>query len=102
MIEHALSISLIVLFLHFCSWDGEIFAGIKKIIPPKGMLYKPIYGCAVCMTMWHGTYIYWIFFHVSFTDWLLTVFTASGFSVLWVVAIYVKDYCKEATKKIKE
>jgi hypothetical protein len=48
MLENAFIISLAVLFIHSTTWDGNIFAGIKTIIKPKGNLYKPIYGCPIC------------------------------------------------------
>jgi len=94
MIATALIISLIVLFLHATTWDGHIFEGIKKIIPPEGKLYKPIYGCPICMTPWWGTIIYMLFFDIGFKDWLLTIGAASGFSVLWVLIIDIKDNTK--------
>jgi hypothetical protein len=50
MLTHAFIIAMIVLFIHASSWDGMIFEGIKKIIKPEGHLYKPIYGCPICMT----------------------------------------------------
>ncbi|GAA4320884.1 hypothetical protein GCM10023149_20390 [Mucilaginibacter gynuensis] len=95
MIQHAFIIALIVLFIHACSWKGMIFDGIKKIIEPKGMLYKPIYGCPICMTPYYGAIIYLLFFNTSFVDGLLTVATASGLSVISVILIDIKDgICK--------
>jgi hypothetical protein len=94
MIATALIISLIVLFLHATTWDGHIFEGIKKVIKPVGKIYKPIYGCPICMTPWWGSIIYLLFFKVGFEHWLLTIGTASGFSVLWVLVIDIKDNTK--------
>jgi hypothetical protein len=95
MAERALIIAMIVLFLHACSWRGMIFSGIKKIIEPKGHLYKPLYGCPICMTPWYGTIIYLLFFHISLADGVLTVAAASGFNVLSVLLIDIKDaICK--------
>ncbi|RVT98318.1 hypothetical protein EOD41_16095 [Mucilaginibacter limnophilus] len=91
MLEHALIIAMIVLFIHACSWRGMIFDGIKKIIEPKGHLYKPIYGCPICMTPYYGTIIYLLFFKVSFADGLLTVAAASGLNVVSVLLIDIKD-----------
>lgn len=54
------------------------------------------------MTPWWGTLIYWIFFHVSFQDWLLTVGAAAGMSVISVVLIHAKDYYSTNTKYIEE
>lgn len=86
---------LIVMFLHATSWDGMIFEDIKKYIKPEGMLYKPIYGCPICMTPWWGTVIYWIFFHNSGVDWLLTIGAASGLSVIGVVFLAIRETCIE-------
>jgi len=95
MIAHAFIITMIILFIHACSWSGMIFAGIKRIIKPEGLLYKPIYGCPICMTPYYGTIIYLLFFRLSFVDWLLTIGTASGMSVLCVLLIDIKDgICK--------
>lgn len=98
MIIHALTISLIVLFLHACTWKGMIFEGIKKIVEPESKLHKPVYGCPICMSPWHGTYLYWMLYHVNVVDWVTTVFTAAGFSVLWVLAIDIKDYLKKMSE----
>lgn len=94
MILQALTISLIVLFLHATTWDGHIFEGIKKLIKPEGKFYKPIYGCPICMSPWHGTYLYWLLYHISVIDWLVTIFTAAGFAVIWALIIDIKDNTK--------
>ncbi len=86
-----LYITLIVLFLHACTWEGMIFEKVKTVIKPEGWLYKPIYGCPICMTPWWGTLIYWLFIHVSFTDYILTVGAASGLSVIAVVLVDARD-----------
>ena len=91
-------ISLIVLFLHATTWDGNIFAGIKTIIKPKGNLYKPLYGCPICMTPYYGSFIYYLYFYQSWQNWVLTVFTAAGLSVVWVLTIDIKDSIKPLQK----
>lgn len=104
----ALAISLIILFLHACSWKGMIFERIKKIIPPEKYyifgkdISKPIYGCPICMTPWWGTLIYWLFFAISIPHWILTILTASGLSVLYVVMIDLKDAAITYKKKEEE
>lgn len=94
---NALIIAMIVLFIHSTTWDGMIFGKVKDWIKPEGLLYKPIYGCPICMTPWYGTIIYWLFFASSFEaswkDWLLTVGTAAGMSVLTIVMLSVRDAC---------
>ena len=61
ILQHALIISLIVLFFHSPTWDGMIFAGVKKIIKPTGNLYKPIYACPIYQTPYWGTIAYFLF-----------------------------------------
>lgn len=102
MVEIALIISLIVLFLHATTWKGMIFEKIKKIIKPEGMLYKPIYGCPICMEIWWGSLIYWIFFHNSFREYVLVLFASAGMSVIYVILITLRDAALEyiKTKKI--
>jgi len=94
MVINALIISLIVLFIHATTWDGHIFAGIKKLIKPEGKLYKPVYGCPICMTPYYGTAIYWLIYGFGIADWTVTVGAAAGFSVLWVLIIDIKDNSK--------
>jgi len=43
------------------------------------------------MTPYYGTIIYLLFFRLSFTDWLLTIGTAAGMSVISVILIDIKD-----------
>lgn len=95
MIENSLIISLIILFLHATTWDGHIFAGIRKYIDEDSAISKPIYNCPICMTPWWGTLIYWIFYQNSIADWLLTVGAAAGFSVISVIMIIFKEYLAE-------
>lgn len=95
MLEHSLIISFIVLFLHACSWDGMIFAGIKKIVKPQGLAYKPLYGCPICMSPYWGITVYVSLFSAGFKDWILTIFCAAGISVVWVLLIDLKDYIEK-------
>src|SRR5688572_13435545 len=81
-LSNSLVITAIVLFIHATTWDGMIFEKVKDLIKPEGMLYKPIYGCPICMTPWYGTAIYWLTMSYGWVDWLLTVGTAAGFSVV--------------------
>lgn len=98
MTEQAAIIALIILFFHATTWETHIFHGIRKYIPEEHKLAKPIYNCPICMTPWWGTLIYWLFFHIGFADWLLTVGAASGFGVISVVLIHAKDFFATNTK----
>lgn len=97
MISQAIIIASIVLFINSCTWDGMIFEKIKKIIKPADedhpdrKLYKAVYGCPICMTPYYGTLIYWLSFHNSLQEWLLTIGAASGFSVVSIVLLSLRD-----------
>jgi hypothetical protein len=43
------------------------------------------------MTPYYGTIVYLIFFKLSIMDWLLTIGTAAGISVLSVLLIDIRD-----------
>lgn len=102
IVFYSIVIAMIVLFLHACTWDGNIFEGIKKIIKPEGKLYKPIYGCPVCMAPWYGTLIYFIFFGSDWQEWILTILAAGGISVFSVIGIIIKDYCASRTIDVEK
>lgn len=100
MMLNALSISLIVLFLHYTSWTGHIFSGIKKLIKPEGKygIYKAIYGCPVCMSPWYGTAIYFIFINKGIEDYILTIGATCGIAVIYVVLLTVRTACVNYNK----
>lgn len=100
MIENAFIISLIVLFIHFTSFKGHIFSGIKKIIKPQGKygIYKAIYGCPVCMSPWYGTVIYFLFINKGVADYLLTIGAACGIAVIYVVLLTIRTACVNYNK----
>lgn len=97
-------ISLIVLFIHATTWEGMIFEKIKDFIKPEGMLYKPIYGCPICMTPWYGTIMYLVFWRncLSWSGWFWTVGAAAGLSVLWVCALSLRDWAVTQTNVLEE
>lgn len=99
---NSLIISLIVLFWCSCCWEGMIFEGIKKIINPEWKIAKPIYQCPICATPWWGSLIYWVFIHVSVLDWLFVIGGASGFSVLWVIGLSIREACEKYLEDIKD
>lgn len=54
------------------------------------------------MCPWWGSLIYWIFFHNNIMDWLLTVGAASGFCVIGVVILAIRETCIEIGDWINE
>lgn len=100
MVEIGLVISLIVLFLHACTWDGQIFSFVRNWISEDSKISNPIYNCPVCMQFWWGTAIYLILFGWGgWKHWAISIGSGEGFCVLYVIAIYIKDYCKGRTFK---
>jgi hypothetical protein len=50
-----LSIALITLFLHACTWDGMILEVVHAVLQDLPVfLKKPLYDCPICMTIWWG------------------------------------------------
>jgi hypothetical protein len=96
MIINALTISLIILFIHACTWDGHIFEFVRTWIDEKKKISKPVYNCPICMTPYYGTVLWFIFFKSDFKDWFLTIGAAAGFSVLYVLFIEIKDSSKNS------
>jgi hypothetical protein len=83
-----LALALIILFIHSCTWDGMIFSFARKVIKEDTMLSKPIYNCPICMGPWWGTLMYvTLFGWGSWQEWVLVVGSASGFGVIFVIAI---------------
>jgi hypothetical protein len=103
MLEAGLIISLCILFIHSTTWDTHIFNGIRRLIPEDKWYAKPLYDCPICMSPYWGSAIYltavgWI----NLTSFLLTIGATCGFSVLWVLAIELKDHLKGVKEEIEE
>lgn len=96
MITTALSISLIVLFVHATSWDGMINDWIKNYIDPNSKLSNPVYDCPICMTPYYG-FILIIIMHIfgvtmySFIEYFLILGIASGFSTIWAIISKIEE-----------
>jgi len=55
------------------------------------------------MTPYYGTIMYLLFFKLSFVDWLLTIGTAAGMSVISVLIIDIKDsLCQKAADQVED
>ena len=100
MIINALIISLMVYFIKASTWHGMIWEKprvfLEKTLPEK--ISKPLIGCPVCMTPWWGLPIYLIAYYTNITGFedvriqtiVYTLFTASGFSTLFLM--FNKEY----------
>lgn len=55
-------ISMIINAINVCFWEGHIFEKIGTYMEVNHpTLWKPIAGCIICMTPWHGALICWLF-----------------------------------------
>lgn len=85
MIEKSIIIALMVLSIWYTMKEGEIFSALGKwldrVVPEK---IKPaVHDCPVCMTFWHGSYLYFIFYYLwlgsaSWQEWPIVVIAAMG------------------------
>lgn len=55
MIEQAITISLIIVSIHVCMWDGMIFGFLRRWLDrlfekmDAEVLTMPLYACVICM-----------------------------------------------------
>lgn len=94
MLEKALIVSLIVIFIHLTFQEGEIFGSVGKrlarLLPVK--LHKPVFSCPICMTPWWGSLIIFVasitgievFQGIHFWDWLFILAIGAGISTVYV------------------
>lgn len=80
--EHLLKISFAVFAIWYSMQEGEIFGATQKL--KLGKLAEPLRDCPVCMCPWYGSAIYWIFWHLSWQDWIMTVIPAMGLNAILV------------------
>lgn len=106
MIQLIFIISLTVLFLHVCTWEGMIFGSIGKLLKSlPNYIRKPLYDCPICMSVWWGSIILYIgtitdaWYQPKLFEWILIVFSAGGINT---VLIYVVDAGKALTKVLNE
>ena len=103
MIETAITISLIVFFIHATSWEGHINDWVRKFIDPEHPISKPIYNCPICMTPWYGTIILLIMQHeYSLTQCILILGAASGFSVVLALINMIEDNLSELSNTLHQ
>jgi len=108
MVEKIFIISCIIWSIYYSMLKGEIFGFIRKwfdeievILINKLTIEKtkessrayilwnvvstmrnPIFDCPICMTPWHGTYIYWLIWHNSYKEWLICIIAAMGLNYI--------------------
>lgn len=68
----ALSVALMILFIHASTWEGMIMSWVRK--PLYGLplwIKKPLYMCPICMTSIWGITLW--FLNVAFIQYFLLV-----------------------------
>lgn len=84
MIEKIIIIAILVRAIHYTFQEGEIFGFVQEWFANMNeKLKQPIYDCAVCMSPWHGTYLYWIIWGAwlktgTWQEWLVVIIGAMG------------------------
>lgn len=63
MIEQAFIIAMLVQAWSSFFWEGMIFGKVSGWIEYKfpNWIYKPLIGCPICMTVWYGAALAFIF-----------------------------------------
>jgi hypothetical protein len=84
MIEPVLIISFMVFAIWYTMQPGEIFGKLgdwlERNLPE--VLHSPVFDCAICMTPWYGSAIYWLIWGQSWLHWLSCVIGAMGLNVI--------------------
>jgi len=103
MIEHALIISLTVLFVYMICTEGMIFHFVYKWFKTwlPQYLWKPIFSCPICMTPYYGTIIYLILYKISWIDWTFTITTAGGLNCVFVYLLEIAHNTNPKNNKEK-
>lgn len=113
IVHQIIIISCLVFAIHYTMQPGEIFGflddlyeglaeraylkGHEKLYAFMCKLKEPIMDCQVCMTPWHGTYLYWLIpwsrlglpAH-DWVAWLVIIIAAMGFNSI-IVRLFKND-----------
>lgn len=88
MVEKIFIVALIVRAIHYTMQEGEIFGFVQTWFAHMSeKLKQPFFDCAVCMTVWHGTYIYWLIWGFwlntgMWQEWLVVIIAAMGLNAI--------------------
>lgn len=58
------------------TWAQKLKKNGKPNIP--AWLQKPLFDCVICMTMYYGSALYWIYWGESVKEWVIVVIAAMG------------------------
>lgn len=89
MLEASFTISLVVMFIHACTWEGMILSFVPELLwNAPGWLKKILFDCPICMAPWWGSLI--LLFIGVFTgefphwiEWVLELMIAGGMNVVF-------------------
>lgn len=81
-----LIIFLLVNAVHFTMQPNEIFGALGRWLDKhlSDAIKPPVYGCNVCMSPWHGSYLYWLIpWEHTLAWWPIIVISAMGLQVVY-------------------
>jgi hypothetical protein len=89
MSEKIIITALIVFAVWATMWEGGIFGIVRTWFANlREDLQKPLFSCAICMTPWYGSVVYWVIWGSSVKEWAIVVVAAMGLN-----AVIVKLSC---------
>lgn len=96
MLEKILITSFCVFAIWYTMQPGEIFGIVQDWFANLNeKLKQPFFSCYVCMSVWHGSYVYWIIWGVylktaNWKEWLIVIVAAMGFNAI-LSQLFPKD-----------
>lgn len=85
MIEQIFIVAFVVWAVYITMQEGMIFEKLGNWLEDKiksEYWSKPVYSCVVCMSFWHGLYVYWLVFGYSWMNCLITIIGAVGLNAV--------------------
>jgi hypothetical protein len=91
MIVKLIIIAIIVLSIWYTMQEKQIFARLgdwfEDHLPEA--IHKPVFDCAICMTPWYGTLLYWLIpwqklnlTDNSWLEWPVVIISAMGINII--------------------
>jgi hypothetical protein len=83
MIEKITITAILVIFIYASMEKKMIFSFIRKLLDSlPEYIQKPIFDCYICMCPWWGGLLYWLIWHNSWHECLITIAGAGGFNTI--------------------
>lgn len=84
MLEKIFILTLVVWTIHCLFWDGMILGFVSRWLSYKIPLWaqKIVYACAMCMTPYYGSALYWLYWGDSWQEMLKIIACSIGLSAM--------------------